>query len=212
MRAYKATLTSSGSVWARLVSDILSPPVVWLLLGISIAFNFAESGSQALTWIGIYALLICALPVIYIFWQVRRGNITDIHMKERKQRLRPFLFSMLSAALGWGVLRMMGTPEIVSAFALFSLIQLTVLMIITLVWQISIHMMSITGAVVAAGAIFGWSQALVIVPLVPLVGLARLRLHRHTLWQVLAGTLLGALLPILLFVVLAPYAPVASSP
>ncbi|NWF67681.1 MAG: hypothetical protein HXY40_01215 [Chloroflexi bacterium] len=204
MRAYRTTLAESDSAWARLVSDLVSPPVVWMLLGIAIAFRFAESGSQALLWVTIYVVLICVLPVIYIVWNVRRGKITDIHMKERRQRLRPFLFSIMCSALGWVVLTLMNTPQIISAFALFSLLQLGVLMVITLVWQISIHAMSITGVVVATGAIFGLPQALVLVPLVPLVGMARIKLHRHTLSQVLAGTLVGALLPLLLFILFVP--------
>jgi hypothetical protein len=202
MRTYRATLKSSESPWARLVSDFVSPPVVWLLLGVAIAFKFADSRSQAFIWISVYAGLICALPVSYIAWNVRRGKITDIHMKERRQRFGPFVFSIACSAAGWFVLRLMDTPAIVSTFALFSVLQLAVLATITLVWQISIHSMSITGAVVAIGAIFGVPQALVVVPLVPLVGAARIKLHRHTLAQVVAGTVLGGALPMLLFALL----------
>jgi membrane-associated phospholipid phosphatase len=76
---------------------------------------------------------------------------------------------------------------------------LAVLASITLVWQISIHSMSITGAVVTIGAIFGLPQALVIAPLVPLVGIARIKLQRHTWSQVIAGTMLGCILSLILF-------------
>ncbi len=202
MRTYRTTLKSSESPWARLVSDLLSPPVVWLLLGTAIAIKFADTRSQALLWIAIYAVLIFVLPVSYIAWNVHRGKITDIHMKERRQRFGPFAFSIACSAIGWLVLRLMNTPEMVSAFALFSLLQLAVLAIITLVWQISIHAMSITGAVVAIGAIFGVPQALVVIPLVPLVGAARIKLHRHTPAQVVAGTILGGILPAVLFAIL----------
>jgi hypothetical protein len=200
MRKYRRTLRESESAWARLVSDFVSPPVVWFLLAMTIAFQFAESRTQAFLWITVYAVLICLLPVSYIVWNVRRGNITDIHMKERRQRIRPFVFSMLCAAMGWVVLRLMNTPEMVSSFALFSLLQLAVLAGITLVWQISIHAMSITGAVIAIGAIFGLPQALVLAPLVPIVGVARIKLHRHTHAQVIAGTALGCILSLVLFV------------
>jgi hypothetical protein len=208
MRTYRTTLKSSESPWARLVSDLVSPPVVWLLLGMAIAFKFADSRSQAFIWISVYALLICALPVTYIAWNVRRGKITDIHMRERHQRVRPFVFSIACSAIGWLLLRFMNTPEVVSAFALFSVLQLAVLAIITLVWLISIHSMSITGAVIAIGAIFGLPQALMVMPLVPLVGMARIKLHRHTLAQVIAGTILGGILPTVLFALLTPSSPV----
>jgi membrane-associated phospholipid phosphatase len=40
---------------------------------------------------------------------------------------------------------------------------------------------------------------LLAIPLIVLVGAARLKLERHTLAQVLAGTLVGTVLPVILF-------------
>jgi len=61
-------------------------------------------------------------------------------------------------------------------------------------WQISLHSMTITGAVVVAGALYGPGTALLLSPLIPVVGAARIKLRRHTLAQVIAGGILGALL------------------
>jgi membrane-associated phospholipid phosphatase len=83
-----------------------------------------------------------------------------------------------------------------------TLAHLTLMAVITLGWQISMHAMSISGALVATGIVFGLFPALMVAPLVPLVGTARLRLERHTPAQVIAGTLLGALVTIALFVTL----------
>jgi membrane-associated phospholipid phosphatase len=43
--------------------------------------------------------------------------------------------------------------------------------------------------------------ALLAVPLVALVGASRLKLRRHTLSQVIAGTLVGMILPTVFFLV-----------
>jgi membrane-associated phospholipid phosphatase len=203
MRTYRTTLIESGSVWARLVSDVISPPVVWMVLGTSIAIKFASNPIEALLWSTIYAITLGILPVVYIALQVKRGKITDIHMKEREQRIRPFIFSIISGAVGWLILSAMDTPDLVAAFELFSMVQLLMLGVITMLWQISIHSMTICGAVVAAGAIFGnWWITLLLSPLVVLVGAARLRLSRHTPAQVIAGGALGALMSLLVFVLL----------
>jgi membrane-associated phospholipid phosphatase len=61
--------------------------------------------------------------------------------------------------------------------------------------------MSITSAVVATGILFGIGPALLVSPLVPLVGAARLKLHRHTPAQVIAGTLVGAVITAMLYTV-----------
>ncbi|MBZ0303595.1 MAG: hypothetical protein K8J31_27900 [Anaerolineae bacterium] len=185
--------------WARLVSDLLSPPVVWAAMAFPIAFRDARSQQQALTWALMYGTLVCLMPMLYVGWMVRRGTITDLHMQVREQRIRPFLVSMGCTTIAWWVLRFLGAPPVVPLFALFSLIQLMVMAAITLVWQISVHAMSITGAMVAAFAFFGPLWAILIIPLIVLVGAARLKLQRHTLAQVIAGAALGLMIPVLLF-------------
>lgn len=187
-----------NSKWARLVSDLCSPPMVWAVLVFPIAFRYATSRGQAITWALTFGVLVCLLPVLYIIWMVRRGKIGDIHMKERHERLRPFLVSILCTAVAWQILRMMGAPAMLPMVAIFSVVQLAIMTLITLVWQISMHTMSITGAIVATGIVFGPVSALVISPLVPLVGAARLKLHRHTLAQVIAGCLVGGIIPLVI--------------
>ena len=188
--------------WPRLVSNLLSPPVVWAVMAFPIAFRDAESQEQALTWAVVYGLLVCLLPIVYVGLMVRRGTITDLHMRVREQRLRPFLVSIVCTTIAWWVLRFMGAPSIVPLFALFSLVQIAVMAIITLVWQISMHMMSITGVMVAAFAFFGPLWAILVIPLIVLVGVSRLKLKRHTLAQVIAGSMVGVVVPVVLFAVM----------
>lgn len=189
--------------WARLVSDLLSPPVVWAALAFPIAFRDAPSQIHALLWATVYIALVCVLPVIYIGVMVKRGRITDIHMKLRHQRIRPMIVSVICTTIAWWTLRLMGAPEVVPLLALFSLVQLVVIALITLVWQISVHAISISGVAVAALVLFGLIPALLTLPLIILVGAARLKLQRHTPAQVVAGTAIGLIVPALLFAVAA---------
>ena len=181
--------------WARLVSDIVSPPLVWAILVIPVAFEYAESTINAIFWAVLYGIFISLLPIAYVAYNVWRGNISDIHMKNRSERIRPLLVSILCTAIVWWLLRELGAPRAFPLLALMSLVQITVIALITLGWQISMHMMSIAGAVVAIGIIFSIGVALLMIPLVPLVAAARLNLKRHTPAQVIAGTVIGALLP-----------------
>lgn len=164
-----------------------------------IALREADSREQALAWGITYGILVCLLPILYIAWMVRRGSITDIHMRLRQERLRPFLVSMACTAAAWYALRLMGAPSVVPLVAIVTLTQLATMAVITLVWQISIHAMSITSAVVATGLLFGLGPALVVFPLVPLVGAARLKLNRHTPAQVIGGTLVGGVVTAALY-------------
>ena len=190
--------------WARLVSNILSPPVIWSFLAFPIAFRQAATPEKALLWAFTYCLMVCILPAIYIGYMVWRGQITDLHMEVRKERIRPFLVSLGGTALAWVLLRSMGAPPLLSTFALVSFVLLGTMLLVTLVWQISMHSMSITCAVVATGALYGLGPALLVSPLIPVVGVARLKLRRHTVAEVVAGSLVGAGVTALLLVILNP--------
>jgi membrane-associated phospholipid phosphatase len=176
--------------------------MVWGVMVFPIAFHFAESRDQALVWALAYGLLVCLAPILYIGWMVKRGKISDIHMKHRQERTGPFLVSMACTLLAWYVLVQLNAPPVLPLIAAVTLVELAIMAVVSLVWQISMHAMSITVAVVATGIVFGLAPAVVVSPLVPLVGTARLRLHRHTLSQVVAGAFVGALIPIVVLMVM----------
>lgn len=176
--------------------------MVWGFLAFPIALREAETTEQAILWALTYCVFVCLLPVGYIGWMVARGHITDLHMQVRRERIRPFLISILCTAIAWQTLRLMGAPSLLPLFALFSLIQISIMLIVTLVWQISVHSMSITCAVVTAGALYGVVPALILSPLIPVVGAARIKLRRHTLSQVIAGSVVGGLLTFAMFLTL----------
>lgn len=184
--------------WARLVSDIFSPPLVWMALIVPMALKYTSNTSEALLWGLIFCVLVCVLPVIYIGAMVWRGKIGDIHMKERHERYRPLLLTVICAAITSLIFRFGGAPPIFTLIALMALVQIGLMTLITLSWQISMHAMSIAGVTVAAGMSFGWEIAFLLVPIVVMVVAARLQLKRHTPAQVLGGTLLGALAPMIL--------------
>src|SRR5258708_35884918 len=117
----------------------------------------------------------------------------DMHMPKREERIRPFIVSIITTSIAVVALYVSSASPIMRLFAISSLIQLTLMALITTMWQISIHMISISGVVVTVGALFGATPVLLTAPLVPLVALARLKLHRHTRSQVVAGIILGAL-------------------
>lgn len=183
--------------WARIVSDLVSPPLVWAILVIPVALQYSQSTINAIFWAVLYAIFVSLLPILYVAYNVWRGNISDIHMKNRSERIRPLLVSILCTAIVWGLLKILGAPRAFPLLALMSLVQITIIALITRGWQISMHMMSIAGAVVAIGIIFNVSVGLLMIPLVPLVAAARLNLKRHTPAQVIAGTVIGALLPVM---------------
>jgi len=184
--------------WARLVSDLFSPPVIWGALAIPIALRDAPTRGLALMWAAVYILLVCIVPLIYISIMIKRGKISDIHLSDRSERVKPLIVSLISTGVAWLALRAMGAPPVVPQLALTTLIQIGILALITLMWQISMHTMSSGAAVVGSTLIYGPIAAFITIPMLFLVGWARLNLHKHTLAQVIAGATLGLVIPALI--------------
>lgn len=183
--------------WARLVSDIVSPPVVWTVLAFPLALAEAEGRSNAVAAATLYGFLVCWVPVMFVAWMVKRGHITDIHMKLRRQRILPFGVSITCSAGALWLLWVIKAGTLLLLFGLATLLGLLVMAAVTIFWQISIHAMSITSAVIVTAMVFGAGAALWLMPLIPVVAAARLKLNRHTPMQLLAGGLVGAVVPYL---------------
>ncbi|MBE0688950.1 MAG: hypothetical protein IH587_02365 [Anaerolineae bacterium] len=159
----------------------------------------AVTSGQVVLWASIYSFFVCIAPVLFIAYMVKRGRITDIHVRVRRQRILPFIVSIVCSSMAVVLLLIVHAPPLVPMFALFTLLQIAIMLIITTVWQISMHAMGITSAVMAIGALFGLSFALLFMPLIVVVGAARIKLRRHTLAQVVAGALVGGSMTALLF-------------
>lgn len=175
---------------ACLISDILCPPVT-VPIGL---FLFVSSIREPLVWV--WALISVALsigiPVAYVFWKVRSGEISDFHIPIRTQRFRPMLVSILCVLLSWGILQICKAPAPLISLIGVSAALAVLLLLITLRWKISGHSVAIASLAIVIIHVMGQAflPALLIIPL---VAWARVRIHRHTLAQTVAGAALGIL-------------------
>ena len=179
---------------ARLISNIISPPLVGIFTAIAFILQTVPQPQSVLVWLSWGLPLLITPPLAYIVRLVRRGELADIHMPDRRSRLKP-----LAVILGWsmGCLLMFyfwGAPSILFFVILATMGYLIVMSAITLFWKISFHSSAITAAasigLATGGITTGWAIAALL--LIPVVGWARVHLRRHTLGQVCAGCLVGS--------------------
>jgi len=174
---------------ARWISNLLSPPMV-AIAGLVLALRMLEKPKDA-WWLLYFMGLTVALPVGYIIWKVRRGEITDFHVRVREQRIRP-----LSLAVAGGMASLTGlwlghAPIGLMALASMGVMQVAFLLLVTLKWKISGHGAAVSSLAVFLCGLYGTAAAPALLT-IPLVAWARLRLRRHTLWQTICGSLAGA--------------------
>ncbi|MFJ8043490.1 phosphatase PAP2 family protein [Kitasatospora sp. NPDC096147] len=174
---------------ARVVTDVLAPANLVIVLLLLIGWHSTRSWS-GLGW-GLLAALFCGvIPIGIITLGVKRGGLTDKHIRVRRQRLVPMVLSLVSVAIGIVLLYTLGAPSEVSALVVALLVGLLSSLLVTIGWQISLHNSVAGGTVMILALAFGpW---LLLTALgATAIGWSRTVLKAHTLAQILAGTALG---------------------
>ncbi len=175
---------------AHYVSNILSPIAVSLPFVFLVAFYHAQNISIALLYAFVVLFFLSFGPMMYILVGVRMGKFTDPDVSMRSQRIGPFLFGIISASIGLGTLFVTHGPKNLQTLMLITIVSGIVMMIITLWWKISIHASSLAAASTVLIVLYG-SVLLPIFVLLAAVCWSRVILRRHTLGQVIAGSLVS---------------------
>ena len=174
---------------ARLISTVFSPPLLGLA-SIIIAAQ-AVDDEPVLYWTVIAIVLFILVPTLYVLSLVRRGHLTDFHMKIREQRAWPLIIILLISSLVFSVMYFGGAPRLLLIISAVAIIQLMLIVLITFRWKISGHCTAASGLSVLVVALFG-QMLLPVSLLVPVIAWSRIRLDRHTFAQSIAGIFLGA--------------------
>ena len=176
--------------FARLVSNILAPVTISIPGVLLVAFYDAQSLASALFYTSVTLFFLSFGPMLYIIIGVRLGKFSDVDVSRRKERIGPFLFGLASVLAGLVTLVLIKAPKNLQTLLIITAVSCIVMMVITLRWKISIHASSMAGTTTFLTALYG----VIVLPaflLVVLVSWSRVVLKRHTVAQVVAGTLVS---------------------
>ena len=181
---------------ARIFSTIFNPFLTALALFTIIAHEKAVGSAFWPLFFSSTFFTSIAL-MLYVLWLYATQRITDLDMSVRTEREKVFGAFVISYGVGTLVLYLMHAPTLmIAAMAGFTAASLLV-QVITKVWKISTHALGVTAPLIVLLYMYGL-QPLPFLLIVPLVGWSRVWLRAHTVWQVIAGTGLGAV-SVLLF-------------
>lgn len=175
---------------AKLVTDVLAPANLVIALLLVVGWHSTQS-FVGVGW-GLFAALFCGIvPIAIVQLEVRRGRLTDKHVRIRKQRIVPLTASLCSVVLGIVLLYLFHAPSDVTALVVAMLVGLASTLLVTVWWQISAHNAVAGGTVMILLIVFGL-PAVPAASIVLRIGWSRRVLKAHTLAQLLCGTALGA--------------------
>lgn len=189
---------------SKTLSTILHPMLIptlglFLIFNIGGHFSYLPIEHKRIIYLIVFVST-CMLPLVLMPLFLLLGVIKSIYMEERRERILPTVFTGMFFCLGYYFLsRIPIVPSFIQSFMLATIIAISLALLITLFWKVSMHMIGIgglTGALLALSFRFGidiwllFSMALV---LAGALGSARLYLNAHTPAQVHVGFLLGGL-------------------
>ncbi|WP_423791092.1 phosphoesterase PA-phosphatase [Micromonospora cathayae] len=186
---------------ARAVTEVFAPALLAAVMPIVIGVASVSPVGNGLGWALVGALFCSVVPNTLIWWGVRRGRLTDHHIRVREQRRRPLAYGLLSVLVGLSLMIGLGAPRPVTAMVVVMFVLGVAVTAANLVWKLSIHAAVAAGSAAVLVITFG-PALLVTAPVVALVGWSRVRLRDHTVAQVTAGTVVGLLVAIPTFLVL----------
>ncbi len=175
---------------ARLFSNIVSPPVMFAVLGLVLAL-YELPFVPALAWSALYGFFASLAPILFVLYLLRIGRVAELHMSNTGERHLPYLVAVLGSALVYVLISAFSGPELLRCLSLLNIITLLLLGVINTMWLISFHTTAAMAMVTVMALVFGPGVGALLLPVVALVTAVRLYLKRHTVAQVVGGLFMG---------------------
>lgn len=178
---------------ARIVSEI-SNGFLTMILTPLLAIGASTLGTKLKIIYSLAYLLVTILPYLIL---KKLGKASDYEFTNRKERPPYFITVSLLFGLLFLILKTYSIPTLTDiSLALF--VVASVITIVTFFWKISGHMTYSTLLFMTLGYIFS-PYVLLLFLFSPFIGWSRIVLKKHTLGQVIAGTIVTATICILIY-------------
>lgn len=186
---------------AHIISTIFQP-LLMPTYGVLLIFVYTYFGAmythqfwQIIMPVILFSFVIPAILIVMLF---RMGVVSDLSLKIRRERFYPYIITLLSYSAMIVFYSRMHMPRWFLMIMAASVVIMVIAIIITLKWKISAHMFGVGGLIGGAMAVSYYVERtnpyymlMGLFLMAGLVGTSRLLLRRHTLYQVIAGFLLG---------------------
>jgi len=201
----------SSARWASLLTYVLNPFITSpLFLGLALA-HLGAPPEEIVRVTALAFILFTLIPLLYLVYLVKKGHAQTLEVRNRKQRIRPFLFGLGIHILGiaWLSQYIQTAHPFFVGILFIQALNLFLILLITLWWKISIHLVSFASLISSLFFIYThpWPPADTpsdftlpvfiygLIPFLFLLAWARVRLSAHTWTQVIGGMLFGLIVP-----------------
>lgn len=198
----RSTWEKIADASANLLSWMLVPllmPVYGLILAFGLSILDVAPMGMRVVFTLIVAGICVFVPRVLILLLKKMGMIEDVGLNGRQERLIPYIITIVCFGITAWFMAVKGAPLWLSLFFAGGALATVICTVVNFWWKISAHAAGIAGVVAlliriekdgsAEPELFFW--LIVTLILTGLMGSARVWLGRHTVWQVLAGYVVG---------------------
>ncbi len=185
---------------ARTISFLLHPSFVGIIATFLISYKNTSDILQSLEW-SVVATLFASAIFGFEYYGVKKGYFSNFDVSRRKQRAPLFIFVITMLILFIFMLLVLKGPFQLIIGATCLAASLVVFAFVNLRIKASIHVAGMASFLLSMGIIFGGYVYLALL-LVPLIAWARVRIHRHTIPEVIIGGTLGIFLTLVSYLVI----------
>lgn len=193
------TISLIASLFSHLFSPLLVPSYAMMIaLNISYITPISYLKTRIIVLFAAFTIT-CMIPASIIAYLFKAGKISDIGVNNQKDRLIPYVVTIICYIVCAIYLTEVSTPVWIPGFMIGGGLAALTSMLVNIKWKISAHGAGMGGLMALVfmmwrndyGLFDFTSVVCTITLLTGIVCSARIILERHTLGQVLAGTLNG---------------------
>lgn len=173
---------------ARIISVILGP--LWLpLLLVAVLLRSGLSKNQLYILFPLLLLFQVVIPVAYLYLAVHFKKASSWDLPKREERYLFLAVSLVSYLISVVLIYFLAN-QFIFRLSLILIALLIIISVITYFWKISLHASMNTVGSILLNLLFGWSLPILYL-VIPTIFWARLTLKRHSVAQLIGGTLVG---------------------
>lgn len=188
-------MVQKGKGKVGFVSNLISrvfDPVVEIPVALIIAVYWAVENGFRWRFLILLLLIDAVLPFLYFVHMLRKGEVSNWDIRDRKERIPLYLFTLVVHFIGLYLAWILGKESLFVTLLIFYVVAI-VFMLITTVWKISLHAGVNSLLITFVNIITGWRYVWLYV-IVVIVSWARVRDGHHSWGQVSAGAILAGIM------------------
>lgn len=184
--------------FAKTISYIFDGSFISVPIFLIVCLMVVDNKIEAINWAFLCLLFGTVSPYLYVCFLYKKKKINDMHIPEKEDRIKPLVVACISYIICLVILYVLKGPLFLKAIFAISIVSTIILTIITYFWKICLHTSGITFMVITFYILFG-KWILLMIPLIPLIGWARVRIKKHTVNQVILGAGITAITTFLIY-------------